>query len=224
VSRQGLRRNAAVLSWVIAAAALALGGAPSPADARAIYKCTLADGKTVFSDTPCKETSSQQELQMRGGTAVPSGVAAAPEAGPAAPAAEPGTCPWTPPEREVRVEQPRKIDPEQLPHDASGKPVEIFVGKRGPMSVAGTCSAMVSACSQKSDDPARAMDACFKSAPHCATERPWEEQQACCPQACWEKYADLRHHCVDASSASYKALFEAHCVPGTANVQAQARP
>lgn len=215
-----LRRNAAASSRLLVAALLAIAGVVTPADARPIYKCTLADGKTVFSDSPCKETTSQQELQMRGGTAVPA-VAAAPEAEPAKPPDEPGTCSWTAPDADVVVEQPRKIDPELLPHDASGKPVEIFVGKRGPMSVAGTCSAMVSACSQKSDDPAGAMDACFKSAPRCATDRPWDEGQACCPQACWQKYSDLRRHCVDASSASYKAMFEAHCVPGTEQAQAQ---
>jgi len=219
LSPQCLRRIAAVSSRLIVAALLAGIVTTAPVEARAIYKCALADGKTVFSDTPCKESSSQQEMQMRGGAAVPT-AAAAPEADPAKVPLEPGTCAWTPPEGDVVVEQPRQIDPDLLPHDASGKAVPIFVGKRGPMTVAGACSALVSACSQKSDEPAKAMDACFKSAPRCATDRPWEEEQTCCPQACWQRYSDLRRHCVDPSSASYKAMFEAHCVPGSDKAQA----
>jgi hypothetical protein len=219
VTLEILRRIAVALARLIVAAILA-SSATTTVEARAIYKCALADGKTVFSDTPCKETSSQQEMQMRGGAAVPA-TAAAPEANPDKPPLEPGTCSWTPPDGEVVVEQPTTIDPDLLPHDASGKPIQTFVGKRGPMTVAGACSAMVSACSQKSDEPAKAMDACFKSAPRCATDRPWEEEQTCCPQACWQKYSDLRRHCIDPSNASYKAMFEAHCVPGTDKAQAQ---
>jgi hypothetical protein len=205
-----LRNRAAGFAWLCAAIVVLCAAATPPAHARPIYKCALADGKTVFSDTPCTETVSQPPLRMRGGTSVRS--APAPEAKPATPPLEPGTCAWSEPEGDIVVEQPRKTDPEMLPHDAAGNPVEVFVGKRGPRSAAGACSALVSACSQKSDDPAKAMDACFKSAPRCATDRPWEEAQVCCPQACWQKYSDLRRHCADPSSASYKALFEAHCV------------
>jgi Domain of unknown function (DUF4124) len=209
-------------SCLLAIVALAGAFAPSPATARSIYKCTLEDGKTTFSDTPCKDTSSQQQLQMRGGA--PQTVGPSPEAAAAAAAAarraESGACySWTPPAGDVVVDPPRRIRSEQLPHDASGNPVEIFVSKRTPMTVAAACSAMVSGCSQHSDDPGKAMDACFKSAPRCASARPWEEPQACCPQACWEKYTDLRRHCVDPSTASYKALFEEHCVPGSAQAQ-----
>lgn len=206
--------------WPVAALAALAFVASGVADARAIYKCTLPDGKTTFSDAPCKETTSQQELQMRGGTtqvAGPSADVQAAAAAKAAKRAEGGDCyEWQPPEGNLTVEQPHRIDPDQLPHDADGKPVEIFVSKRTPTTVAAACSAMVSACSQKSDQPETMMDACFKSAPRCASERPWEEPQACCPQACWDKYVDLRRHCADPSSASYKALFEARCVPGTA--------
>jgi hypothetical protein len=221
------RRNAAASSCLVAIVALTAAVAASPATARSIYKCTLEDGKTTFSDTPCKDNSSQQQLQMRGGA--PQTVGQSPEAAAAAAAAarraESGACySWMPPAGDVVVDQPRRIRADQLPHDTSGKPVEIFVSKRTPMTAAAACSAMVSGCSQKSDDPAGAMDACFKSAPRCATARPWEEAQACCPDACWQKYSDLRRHCVDASSASYRVLFEDHCVPGSEQAQQPTAP
>lgn len=205
------RNRAARYLRAFAAIAVLGAFAAAPAHARHIYKCTLGDGKTVFSDTPCKETPTQPAMQMRGGTAIPAATAPS-EPKPVKPPLEPGTCAWSEPESDVVVEQPPRTDPDMLPHDAAGNPVEVFVGKRGPRSAAGACSALVSACSQKSDDPAKAMDACFKSAPRCRTDRPWDEDQACCPQACWQKYSDLRRHCADPSSASYKALFEAHCV------------
>jgi hypothetical protein len=213
-----------VSSVLIALVILAAATVWSSVAARPIYKCTLADGKTTFSDTPCKDTSSQEQLQMRGGTTQTTGPTpeAAAAAAAAAKRAEAGACyNWAPPDGDVVVDQPRKTDSGELPHDASGQPVQTFVSKRGPMTVAGACSAMVSACSQKSDDPRKSVDACFKSAPRCATEQPWNEEKACCPQACWQIYSDLRRHCVDPSSASYKALFEEHCVPGSEAVQAR---
>lgn len=214
-----MSRHTIASPCVLASLLALLLGAPAAAGAapHAIHKCTGADGKTVFSDAPCTGS-------------LPADAAPAPAPRPAAPPkpapapaaktakqapSEPGDCSdWMPPEEDVVVEQPPKIDPEALPHDASGKPVEIFVSKRSASTAAAACSAMVSTCSHKNDDPGGAIDACFKSAPRCASDRPWEEPMACCPQACWDKYVALRRRCVGASTASYRALFQEHCAAG----------
>jgi hypothetical protein len=201
------------------------------AASRPIYKCTLADGKTTFSDEPCATAATEPPPAIAAGTgpgAKPRDKPAAetaPAKRPAAPA-DPADCTgWMPPEDTVAVEQPQKIAQEDLPHDAAGRPIEILVSKRGPMTVVAACSAMVSTCSHKSADPRGSIDACFKSAPRCATDQPWQEEGACCPQTCWQKYVDLRRQCVDASSASYRALFQEHCVSGSGDAaQASSSP
>jgi hypothetical protein len=205
--------------------ALAFAASGATAATHAIHRCTGADGKTVFSDAPCPNGAGQDAPPEAAAHAAP-----AQQPKPPAPAqvaktseaSDPPDCSnWAPPEGDVTVEQPRKIDREALPHDLSGKPVDIFVSKRSANTVAAACSSMVSACSHKSDDPGKSIDACFKSAPRCTSDRPWEQDSACCPQACWQKYADLRRKCVDASTASYRALFQEHCVNAAAEPSAQ---
>jgi len=51
----------------MAAVAAVLGLLSTSAAGRAMYKCTLADGKVTFSDTPCEDKTSQQQIQMRAG-------------------------------------------------------------------------------------------------------------------------------------------------------------
>jgi hypothetical protein len=200
----------------IAAAALALGLLSTAAPGRALFKCTLPDGKVAFKDTPCDTESEQQQIQMRAGTqkqvAAPP-AEAAPKEAPAAPpepvlvpkAPGPTDCStWTPPEGNVDVAQPSNTS--------------VLVSKKpDAMTVANACSAMILDCAKKSDDPKTAVDACFKSAPRCATSKPWEEPKACCPDACFQKYSELRRKCVDPSSASTRAIYDGHCAPGPAD-------
>jgi len=198
----------------IAAAALALGLLSTSAAGRALFKCTLPDGKIAYKDTPCDTAADQQKIQMHGGTQkqvnAPAPADTAPKEAPAA-APEPVMVPkaraptdcgtWTPPEEKVDVAQPSNTS--------------VLVSRHpDPMSVANACSAMILDCAKKGDDPKTAMDACFKSAPRCATAKPWEEPKACCPDACWQKYSELRRKCVDPSSASTRAIYDGHCAPG----------
>ena len=181
---------------------------------RALFKCTLPDGKIAYKDTPCETAADEQKIQMHGGTQKqvsppPSANATPKEAPPPPPepilvptARAPTDCStWTPPEENVDVAQPSNTS--------------VLVSQHpDPMSVANACSAMILDCAKKGDDPKTAMDACFKSAPRCATPKPWEEPKACCPDACWQKYSELRRKCVDPSSASTRALYDGHCAPG----------
>jgi hypothetical protein len=197
----------------VLAATLALGLVSSSAMG-ALFKCTLPDGKIAYKDTPCETAADQQQIQMHGGTqkqvnAPPAADAAPKEAPPPPPepvlvpkARAPTDCStWTPPEGSIDVAQPSNTS--------------VLVARHpDPMSVANACSAMILDCAKAGDDPKTAMDACFKSAPRCATAKPWEEAKACCPDACWQKYSELRRKCVDPSSASTRAIYDGHCAPG----------
>ena len=198
----------------VLAAALVLGPLSSSAAGRALFKCTLPDGKIAFKDTTCDTAADQQQFKMHGGTQKEVGTAPPAEEAPKEappPAPEPILVPkahaptdcstWSPPEGTVDVAQPSNTS--------------VLVSQRpDPMSVANACSAMILDCAKKSDDPKTAIDTCFKSAPRCATPKPWEESKTCCPDACWQKYSELRRKCVDPSSASTRAIYDGHCAPG----------
>ena len=213
------------LAFLLAATA-ALGWTGPVLAAKPIFKCLQADGKTTFRDSPCPAAAAQREVQLRGGTAQETDPAAAAAAEAAAKRArDPNNCSsWQAPDQKLVVELPKRVDPDQLPQGADGKPLQLFLEQHGPATVAAACSAMVSACYHQNDDASRTLDACFESAPRCTTARPWEEAHACCPDACWQKYVELRRHCVDATSASYKALFEEHCVAAAAPAPDPASP
>jgi hypothetical protein len=128
---------------------------------------------------------------------------------------------WIAPPYTVEVQAPPKRDLSALPKDEDGRSIVmpgpginlVVNDKPDAISVTNTCSAMIAGCWHRDNDPHNSMDACFNSAPRCATARPWEETKACCPESCWQKYADLRRNCVDPLTASRKALFDDHCVP-----------
>jgi hypothetical protein len=200
--------------YCVAAAALALGLLSADVAGRALFKCTLPDGKIAYKDTPCDTQADQQQIQMRAGTQ--KAVGTAPPAEPVAkeapaPAPEPVMVPkaaaptdcstWAPPADSVDVAQPSNTS-------------VLVSQKPDAMTVANACSAMILECAKKGDDPKTSIDACFKSAPRCTTPKPWEEAKACCPDACWQKYSELRRKCVDPSSASTRAIYDGHCAPG----------
>lgn len=200
-----------------AAAALALGLLSMNAAGRALFKCTLPDGKVAYKDTPCDTQADQQQIQMHAGTQKAVGTPPAEPAPKAAPAAapEPVLVPrapaptdcskWAPPPDTVDVAQPSNTS--------------VLVSQNpDPMSVANACSAMILECAKKGDDPKTAMDVCFKSVPRCTTSKPWEEPKACCPDLCWQKYSELRRKCVDPSSASTRAIYDGRCAPGPSDV------
>jgi hypothetical protein len=209
------------------------------ATAGTIYKCTAADGSVGFRDKPCDTAAAQSEVSVRNSTGFGNAQSAA-EATPAAevadtsePAAERKDCSdWVAPPWPVDVAPPPEPDLSAYPKDADGQPIVlsganvqlVAVTRRDAMSVQSECSAMVDGCFHKDNNPRNSYDACFKSAPRCASARPWEENKACCPEACWQRYSDLRRECVDPFSASTRVFFKDHCVPGTADLLEGRKP
>jgi len=193
--------------------AVVLGLLSTSAAGRAMYKCTLADGKVTFSDTPCEDKTSQQQIQMRAGAqsvVAPEAPEPPPKAAPAPPPPPPEEVPkvyekkdcssWAPPADAVKVKAP--------------SPESIGMARTDPTYVVNACSTMLLECAQRASDPNTAMDACFKAAPRCTTAKPWEEAGVCCPDTCFEKYSELRRKCLDPSSAMSRVLRNDHCAPG----------
>jgi len=54
--------------FFVLVAALAFGLPSSSAMGRALFKCTLPDGKIAFKDTPCDTADDQQQIKMHAGT------------------------------------------------------------------------------------------------------------------------------------------------------------
>lgn len=135
------------------------------ANADTVYRCKDASGKLTFTDKPCA-----------------------------------GGAPYKTPQR-VEVPPPPTPDVSGLPKDANGRPVLIQTpqgaitlekqDKRTPLNVLAACSVLITRCVKPGE---RDLDACFMSAPRCASARPWEDSnyKPCCPQACWQRYEARR--------------------------------
>jgi len=223
--------------------ALLLAQFVASAMAGTIYKCTAADGMIAFRDQPCESAAAQAEVSVHsttqfGGAAATSAGEAQTESdtGPAAtPSAPAKDCSdWIPPPWQVEVAPPPQVDLSAYPRDADGQPiivpgqdinlVAVTPERRDAMSVQEECTAMIDACFHKDNDKHNSYDACFKSAPRCKSSRPWEESKPCCPDVCWQKYADLRRQCVDPFGASTRVFFDDHCVPGVTGMLEGTRP
>jgi uncharacterized protein DUF4124 len=213
---------------VLAAALFALCTA---ATAGTIYKCTNPDGEVAYRDQPCDGEAAQDEVDAHRASSfgnAPSSDRAMSDALPDGSA--PGTTPvkdcsnWAPPPWTVEVSLPPEPDLSAYPSNDAGEPVVaegpevelVAVTRRDPISVQSECTTMVDGCFQKDHDRRKSLDACFNSAPRCTSSRPWEESKPCCPDACWQQYANLRRQCVDPLSASTRVFFDDHCVPGVA--------
>jgi hypothetical protein len=199
--------------------ALAIAAAPRAA-AGEIYKCKGSDGRILYSDAPCAAQAQQETVRIYDSPSAPA--APSPVAKPAAAAgnAPPTDCRnWAPGPR-VRVDPPPPPpDYSGHPKDAQGRPIlgqsaNVYLvpsEKRDLLSVISACSAMIAQCFHRDGDLRNSHDACFNSAPRCRTAKPWEEETPCCPEACWQGYAEQRRQCVDPLTAGSKVFFDQHC-------------
>jgi hypothetical protein len=110
-----------------------------------------------------------------------------------------------------------------LPRSDAGRPIvfevpgmrlEVDVTRRGPLTVHGACTAMISECYAP---PTVTLDACVVSAPLCATATPWEEPSPCCPAACRDAYEAQRRAGRTPMAAADEVFFQhPDCFPGVA--------
>jgi hypothetical protein len=129
--------------------------------------------------------------------------------------------PWTtPPLVEVPPLPAPRNDWRDHPRDERGRPIiaqspfiDLVVNdRRDALSARETCADLISHCF---DPQSRSVDSCMRSAPRCKTSEPWMEPSACCAEACWTTYAELRQSNVDPLTAYLRVLYEAPaCMPG----------
>ena len=90
--------------------------------------------------------------------------------------------------------------------------LEIQEDLRDPLTTVGSCTRWIVSCVEPGT---RSLDDCARSAPHCATDKPWEEEAHCCPASCFESYATLRVGGVEPIPAFDAVYFESgSCFPG----------
>jgi hypothetical protein len=234
--------NPSPISLLIAIASLAVPAlSMDAAKAGAIYKCSGSDGSVAFRDKPCDTAAEQSEVSVRKTThfdnTSPSAISAPDADSGTKPAQteEPKDCStWVPPPWQVNVQLPPERDYSAYPKDEEERPIivpgvpyQVVVmrpDEHDALSVQSECAAMIDDCFHKDNDKHNSFDACFNSAPRCKSSKPWEESKPCCPDACWQKYANLRRQCVDPFSASNRVFFKDHCVPGVAELLGESKP
>src|SRR5262249_4119543 len=137
------------------------------------------------------------------------------------------------------VGQPVSFDPAPpvdlsaagLPAAADGHPLLLAIpggrlesdsSRRDPIVAAGACTRWITSCVV---DGRHALDDCTRSAPPCATDRPWEEPAVCCPVSCFERYQTARRGGASPLGA-LEAIYLAKdpCFPGVAAMLAGKAP
>lgn len=153
----------------------------------AAYRCQGADGKVTYSDRACEVGQQSAGKLDRSGARVPTHAELAAAAAAIAPS----------------VKAPAK---------APAAPA-LDIGKPGPGHVLTACRVLVVQCVSS---PSKSFDACFASAPRCASTQPWLDggSMACCPQACAQQYEAQRRTGKPPLQAFDLALYGDGSVPG----------
>lgn len=205
-----------VVRWLVLL--LGLNGISTAAQ---VYRCEDASGAISYADRPCSGAAERQS-EVRTVPTITASPAVKPEA-------RPRTQPL-PYRRPARVEVPPLPNSNladltgALPKDARGRPILATTGPGGadlvlerskeprPVNALARCSLLVSHCHAPGR---RELDACFFSVPRCRTNEPWREAEACCPEACWQRYEAVRERGQSPLAAFDEALFgRESCFPG----------
>jgi len=139
------------------------------------------------------------------------------------------TCPVGHP---LAFDPPPSIDltAQSLPTAASGRPLllavpgaqlEIDATKRDALTALGHCARWITACVVT----AHSLDDCARSAPLCASDRPWDERDECCAPSCFERFQEARRAGA-APLAAFQDVFygTSSCMPGVQALLQAGRP
>jgi hypothetical protein len=206
-------------SW-IALLLFVLAWAPASFGAT-MYKCQAPDGRLTYSDQPCAP-GNVTEKRIETAPAPPAQVAKERPRDSVPPS------PYRRPFPVVVPPLPPPPDLSRLPKDAQGRPIIANNGnyalvvddnaKTRPVDVISDCGALITGCVKPSE---RSLDACFMSAPRCASAQPWDDPsyKPCCPAQCWTKYEEKRMAGTAPIAAFRATLYgrdegkEAGCIP-----------
>jgi hypothetical protein len=186
--------------------------APVPADT--MFKCRDSAGRMTYTDQPCE--ISNMTPQSAPSLSVPS-----PNTRIENPPARNAPTPVYQTPRAVEVPPLPEVDVSGLPKDEQGRPTliktpgaSLVLEKKepSPVQAVARCSVLLTKCVEPGK---RDLDACFMSAPRCATDTPWLEKTPCCPAACAQRYENERRAGNPPLAAYDNVLFgAASCFPG----------
>lgn len=132
--------------------------------------------------------------------------------GPKCPVGKPVSFDPPPPPDLEAAHVPRLPNGQFLMLALPGAQLTLDPALRDPITALGACTAWITSCV---DPASRSLDDCARSAPPCATDRPWEEATACCPAACFDAYQKARRAGTEALAAYGQVYFKApDCFPG----------
>jgi hypothetical protein len=107
-----------------------------------------------------------------------------------------------------------------LPKDSEGRPILLEVAgdlltigapRRDAIGAAAKCTDLLTACLRKTKDA----DKCAHDVPRCKTATPWNEDAACCADACVVAYEEERRLGATVSEADDAVFASTHeCFPG----------
>jgi hypothetical protein len=129
--------------------------------------------------------------------------------------------------RSVEAPPLTRVDLSHLPKDSLGRPILMEGGAAslalerqavpGPVNILAGCSVLVSRCVKPGE---RDLDSCFRSAPRCGSDRPWEIEPytPCCPPLCQSQYESRRRAGMPPLAAFDETLFgddlgQGSCIP-----------
>src|SRR6185295_2979147 len=106
---------------------------------------------------------------------------------------------------------PKKADGSLILSQSSAVEVDWAPPTKGPITALAQCTTWIVGCVS----PDRHLDDCARSVPTCKTDAPWNEE-ACCPSACFERYAAKRTSGVAEIDAFAAVYFDENdsCVAG----------
>ena len=90
-----------------------------------------------------------------------------------------------------------------------------------PVTAVGGCTNWVTACYQPG---VRELDDCARSAPACATDKPWLESGLCCPKKCFSDYRVKRLSGIPDLDAFFEVyVMDGSCFPGFLGLREQVK-
>jgi len=113
----------------------------------------------------------------------------------------------------IALESLPKVDGKYLLMQISNARLEVDPTTSDAITAVGRCADLVTHCGSDG----RSLDDCVAAAPGCKPDRPWKEDDDCCPSACKDAYEERRDGGAEPIDAFEHVFFLDHsCFPGLA--------
>jgi hypothetical protein len=105
---------------------------------------------------------------------------------------------------------PNVGDGQALVSSAAGVDLVVDIAQRNPVTTLSGCSYWLRECYDAHGN----LDDCYLSSPRCEGDTPWLDDRLCCPQACYDDYAQRRRDGVTPMNAMVAVAEARTCFPG----------